>query len=90
MTAEEVRVSLSILGLAQTELAEEWDVNPRTVRRWCSHGCSKHIGVCFDAMIRLKNSGMAWRKGMIAISFDGPLTDRQAVERHRRIMAGGI
>jgi transcriptional regulator with XRE-family HTH domain len=40
MTAEQFRAALKRLGLTQAEVADLFDVEPRTIRRWTADGCS--------------------------------------------------
>lgn len=86
---EFVRAALAELGVSQTEIALEWDVSARQVRRWCQKGCRLHIAVCFDAMLRLKRAGLPWRKNEISIAVHGgeiiQLTDAEAVARFKSL-----
>jgi hypothetical protein len=94
MTADEFRAALSELRGTQEDLGDVLDVTSRTVRRWCSKGCRKHIDVVMDALLRLHRVGLPWRKSEIAISLNKQgrvvqLTDEQAIKRHKELMAAG-
>lgn len=81
ITAGEVRDAVAELGITQLELAREWGINGRTVRRWLQVGACAPHDRAFAYALRLHRSGIPWQRGSVAISFDGPLSDAQAAAR---------
>lgn len=84
MSAEEVRSAIRVLGVDQTELAEEWDITPRIVRRWCDGGCTSGPAIgAFHACLRLHAMGLPWQRAAVSIRFGAggiiAVSDRQAV-----------
>lgn len=63
MTPNELRESLSGLGLTQAELAQLLDTNPRTLRRWESGvtPIPSAVAQTLQAWGRLQKAGLAWR-----------------------------
>lgn len=73
--------ALRTLGITEGELADEFGIDKRTVFRWIRDHPT-HLGrAAVTAILRLHALGIPWRRNEVAIGFDGPISDYDAVVR---------
>lgn len=90
MIGTEVMAAIRRLRVSPEELAEEFDVSARTVRRWCASGAPGAAAYAIRAALRLDALHLAWRKGAVNIGIVAggvirQLSDAEAAAHHARL-----